>query len=409
MISYLTQSAIAIVGLFSLAILGYGVYRTQKKTAKSRSNRALTGLTLNEESSNPKKPPKIRKSFEDHYIVWCATLAEFHKAQCYFVIALQIATFVITYSKTKPVINVDQNFLLLVSVDGLLPVVLTLYTLMTFGKRSWYMIGLSIISVVLSTINGIHITRSFSSYTDVKGFGPATCGSVGPAGLCYGIGRNAYIIDTSVSSDYYFLIMSIVDIFAGLLVIWKLLSESTNWWSLFTKGIAKRLVARLKNTSGLTADELHRVNKVNHRIQLWTAVFFHFVTAGALLGCMGIEFDLFQQLLTSPYVDSKSWGFGQIVGITIWMGVVLEMIYLEWSQYSLLLLTLIETNVLADGIEEGLEWRLPKWIKVEEHEEKPGHLVITMEEMEFGQQSNDGDETSTDPKVAYVSVGEEVR
>jgi hypothetical protein len=91
------------------------------------------------------------------------------------------------------------------------------------------------------------------------------------------------------------------------------------------------------------------------------------------------------------------------------MGVILEMIYLEWSQYSLLLLTLIATNVLADGIEEGLEWRLPKWIKVEEHEDKPGHLVITMEEMEFGQQSSNSDETNTDPKVAYVSVGEEIR
>jgi hypothetical protein len=47
--------------------------------------------------------------------------------------------------------------------------------------------------------------------------------------------------------------------------------------------------------------------------------------------------------------------------------------------------TLLETNILADRIEEGLEWRLPKWIKVEEHETKPGHLVITIEEMEFGQ------------------------
>ena len=46
----------------------------------------------------------------------------------------------------------------------------------------------------------------------------------------------------------------------------------------------------------------------------------------------------------------------------------------------------IETNILADGIEVGLEWRLPKWIKVEEHETKPGHLVITMEEVEFGLQ-----------------------
>jgi hypothetical protein len=340
MISYLTQNAIAIVGLLSLAILGYGVYRAQKKMAKEGQSRVLTGLTLHEESSSPKKPPKSRKTVEDHYIVWCATLAEFHKAQCYFVIALQIATFVITYSKTTPVINVDQEFLLMVAVDGGLPVVLTLYTLMTFGKRSWYMIGLSIISVVMSTFNGTHITRNFSSYTDVKGLGPATCGGVGPAGLCYGLGANDYLIDTTVSSDDYFLVMSTVDVCAGCLVIWKILTETTNWWSVASTAVTKRiakilapLVGRIKPTNGLPADEVRRFNKINRLLQLSITIFLHFVIIALLLCCMGLEFFLFQELLTSPYVDAKSWGFGQIVGITIWMGVILELVYLEWSQY----------------------------------------------------------------------------
>jgi hypothetical protein len=63
--------------------------------------------------------------------------------------------------------------------------------------------------------------------------------------------------------------------------------------------------------------------------------------------------------------------------------------------------------MLADGISEGLEWRLPKWIKVDEDETKPGHLTITLEEMEFGQQRTDSDELEIDPKVANVSVGGE--
>jgi hypothetical protein len=352
MISYLTQNAIAIVGLLSLAILGYGVYRAQKKMAKEGQSRVLTGLTLHEESSSPKKPPKSRKTVEDHYIVWCATLAEFHKAQCYFVIALQIATFVITYSKTTPVINVDQEFLLMVAVDGGLPVVLTLYTLMTFGKRSWYMIGLSIISVVMSTFNGTHITRNFSSYTDVKGLGPATCGGVGPAGLCYGLGANDYIIDTSISADDYFLVMSIVDVCAGCLVIWKILTESTNWWSVASTAVTKRmakilapLVGRIKPTNGLPADKVRRFNKINRLLHLSITIFLHFVIIALLLCCMGLEFFLFQELLTSPYVDAKSWGFGQIVGITIWMGVILELVYLEWSQDFPPLKTEIEANI----------------------------------------------------------------
>ena len=64
--------------------------------------------------------------------------------------------------------------------------------------------------------------------------------------------------------------------------------------------------------------------------------------------------------------------------------------------------------MVADGIEEGLEWCHPKLIKVKEHETTPGHLVITMEEMEYGQQSNDLDEMTREAKVARVSVGEEL-
>jgi hypothetical protein len=364
-------------------------------------------LTLNDEPSSLSKPLKVGKTVEDQYIIFCATLAEFHKTQCYFTIALQIATFVIIYSKTTPLLFVDQNFLLLVSLDGLLPVTLSLYTLMTFGKRSWYMIGLSVVSAVLSTANGVHITRNFASYTDVPGLGPAACGGVGPAGLCYAIGRNSEIFQEDVTSFYYKLIMGITDIFMGCLVLWKILTESTPWWSVWIKGLAKILTAGMKSTSGFTSDETHRSNRLNHRIQFWTAVFFHFIIVAGMLICLGIVFSLFQQVLASPYVDAKSWGFGQIVGITIWMGVMMELAYLEYSPYYLSLQTSVTTNILADGISEGLEWRLPKWIKVDEDETKPGHLTITLEEMEFGQQRTDSDELEMDPKVANVSVGEE--
>jgi len=390
-----------------LAGLGYGVYRKQKRLSKSSLNRGLTGLTLNNEPSKESKEKKHGKTVEDHYIVLCATLAEFHKAQCYFTIALQIATFVIIYSKTAPVIFVDQAFLLIVSIDGLIPVATTLYTLMTFGKRSWYMIGLSVIAMVLSTANGIHIIDTFTSYTAAPDLGSAACGGVGPAALCFVIGENAYIFQNNLAVLYYKIIMSLMDIVGGSLVIWKLLTESTSWWAVWTRRMANRLVAGMKSISGLSADDSHRANNIYQRIQLGTAIGFHSIIILAFLACYSIEGYLFSQLFTSPYVDLKGWGFGQIVGITIWMGVILELVYLEWSKYSLLLTTATETNNLADGIEEGLEWRLPKWIKVEEHEEKPGHLVITMEEMEFGQQPHDSNEMGSDPKLARVNVGEE--
>ena len=101
--------------------------------------------------------------------------------------------------------------------------------------------------------------------------------------------------------------------------------------SVFTETIAKRLVAKMKSTSSLTIAELHRCDKTNHRIQLITAIIYHFLIVVALLACGTLDLYLLQELLASPFIDAKSWGFRQVVGMTIWMGVILELAYLEWS------------------------------------------------------------------------------
>jgi hypothetical protein len=90
------------------------------------------------------------------------------------------------------------------------------------------MIRLLITSVVLSIINGIHITYSFSSLIDVKGIRLAICGSVGPIGLCFLLRKNDYFINPAIALNYYYLIMSIIDVFTGGLVLWKILSRLIN-------------------------------------------------------------------------------------------------------------------------------------------------------------------------------------
>ena len=68
------------------------------------------------------------KMMKGHFGFWLRSLSEFHKAQCFYSIALQIASFVTIYGKEKN--RMDDTFPLLISADGILPVATVLYTLL---------------------------------------------------------------------------------------------------------------------------------------------------------------------------------------------------------------------------------------------------------------------------------------
>lgn len=317
--SYLIQSIIALLALCSLAILAVLVYRYDRKAASASENlRSAKHHTL--------KLARARR----HWEVTNAILADFQKAQCYLTIALQIASFVVIFSDLVSTSYNDQNLLLLVSLDGLIPVVLGLYTLMTFGKKSWYMITLSVISVALASATGCYISLKVllpqASQSDVQtinvagGTWPAVCGGTGPEGVCNGIGPNAVGFDDDSSA--FLAMMAVLDAITVLLVLWKISTESTIAWSTASGWLANRLTGQQKSRE-------HNL----HRIQYVTRIFFHFLVASSILGCLAVELYFFDQIFTSSLVDFTSWGFGQIVGITVWAGIFIEAAYLEYCQF----------------------------------------------------------------------------
>jgi hypothetical protein len=59
---------------------------------------------------------------------------------------------------------------------------------------------------------------------------------------------------------------------------------------------------------------------------------------------VGMEFYFFNVVFTDGLIDFEGWGFGQIVGITIWLSVSTKVRYLEFSQSYHSFLSNVETT-----------------------------------------------------------------
>ena len=96
---------------------------------------------------SPKAAQKLRRSL-------FTALVDFHKSQCYFAGAIQIAALVLVsqIDAAQAVADyLDAELLVTISTSGFVPVIFTLTCIAHFGQSSWYLISLSILTGILST------------------------------------------------------------------------------------------------------------------------------------------------------------------------------------------------------------------------------------------------------------------
>ena len=97
------------------------------------------------------------KKRRDHLLNISTVLVEFHKAQCYFISAIQIAAFVLTrqaddtymHYRSPPLFDLLLSFPL--ALNGFLPVIFTLSCISIHSRLSWHVVTLSVGSIALST------------------------------------------------------------------------------------------------------------------------------------------------------------------------------------------------------------------------------------------------------------------
>ena len=102
-------------------------------------------------------PSTNEKTRKNHMLNLSTVIVEFHKVQCYFISAIEIAALVLDRQAYKdfrrdlppPVFDILLSFPL--SMNGLVPVIFTLSCISLYARLSWHTIILSSVTVSLST------------------------------------------------------------------------------------------------------------------------------------------------------------------------------------------------------------------------------------------------------------------
>ena len=291
-----------IIALSAFAILGVYNLRRFYKSKKTLARGNVQGSKSRESPAQSSPTVQTRKDDKGHIGLWLQFLSDFHKAQCFYSIALQIASFVAIYGKSKN--RTDDMFLLLISADGLVPISLALYTLLILGHAQVYDVVLAGTSALLASITGFSIILGYSFTKNASdGSWPTSCGSQSPHGICeiptdfkFNDNPNLYFIGGAIMLDI--LIASLI-----LVYCWP----------------------RLKSITG--SKMLKRPLPISMRARTSIVISLHVFVTITLIACTIIEGCFFVGvLLPNNFYVSHDWSFGQVVGITIWSAIIMDLI-----------------------------------------------------------------------------------
>ena len=300
-----------------------------------------------------------------------AAISEFHKAQCYFAGAIQIAAIVLASRATVHVETTNTGFLFTTATNGYIPIIFSLITITLYGRPSWYLILLSSCSFILSTVTLCLSQWFFTSYLVGRNFtstglsGPASGDILGATllltGICWGFpladlldswcGRSiphATAIDLSiVTGGWNWVLWTNCLVWFLYCVLCKWLEQPSNLSQAPRMGRLRTFAADFRAMG-------NRLSSTLAFTLIWRCVFL--VT---WLICFGYQFYLYSLFFTASLV-STDWTLGQIVAITVWVPSLAEYVYLERRR------SFARSNTYAsvltgkiDGIAEAFEYKLP--------------------------------------------------
>ncbi|KAA6410606.1 MAG: hypothetical protein FRX48_06028 [Lasallia pustulata] len=269
MISYLMQSALAIFA--ALLLYGFCQYSLMSRWRARKAAKTGPRDTLAQRES----------SLATRQIqVLVFTLVEFQKAQCFFSMAVQIATLVFILTEQTYYSPTDISALLTVSSMGVVSMLLNLYALMRYGQSSWYIFCLSVCSWALSLAVTFHISFAYPYHK--------------------------FYWDEPIIYIYPALAPLTL-----VLVLWQV--------GIWDCGLVKATRIAYGRLPSFVR------NKV-----FWI-IMEHLCILGTFGWAFFLQSELFAMLFRGHVIDTTNWGFGQIVGITYWVPTLVEYAYQQYN------------------------------------------------------------------------------
>ena len=278
-----------------------------------------------------------------------SALIEFHKAQCFFIIAIEIAANIVVRKgtlndSTTPTTlqGLFNNYSLIgsVSISGFIPVTFTLLALHRAGIHSWYLVHLSNCALISAAITmfgvGDFVISSADNRklmnTNAAGQYP-TCGNKNLAAFCLEIDFDTPLDQDLTSMNFGYgsiggpgllfscIILALINLdHLGLQRTSKykgFVSWLRGWLDAFLQKVHKR-----KNDR--SAQHLLAILKDCLYLCIW-GWYLTFI----VLSLEGLNYPSNGATLTPV----ASWTFGQIVAITVWAGPLLEFAKLSVRKY----------------------------------------------------------------------------
>jgi hypothetical protein len=265
------------------------------------------------------------------------TAVDVQRAQCFFMLALQMAALIILFHKGKglgssSLQQVTNNYYLIGchSLGGTLPVSFLLACLHITDRRSWYTFILLLCTMAVSTTTLIYSrTRQVSEASIGKSpHQPSTCGATNPTKYCLPFdnseGTVSWMINHAGTTAYCWtvLILLFIDI---CLHSYPQTSRVVHYSS--SQGGEVGSSRRHSSTASPPVAQSRWGSFANpfRTWKIWMAATHQVAEMGYFYGFSVYAMDLGVMNFYVP----RDWTFGQVIAITVWVPTVLEFVFLE--------------------------------------------------------------------------------